>query len=244
MPKQAIKSTEPTPVVSGSNAKNTKPSAQSAQPNQSKSKGAKQAQPQAESTKSKVNQKKVKEVKAESKAEVETKNEVPATEQISSAQVSSSTESSEFKFPQQLELFLKELKMVKDSLGALSSSAKKLDAAYNADIKRAKKTKQKRTKPHVATGFAKEQVVPKELAKFIGVAEGSSLTGPQITKKVWEQLKARNLTYANDKRIFRTDKVVSKIFNVPESVNTSTNHKDKAGFNFCNLQTFIANALK
>ena len=105
------------------------------------------------------------------------------------------------------------------------------------------KHKQKRNGPHAPTGFAKPQPVPDKLAKFIGVKSGTELTGPTITSKVWTQLKERGLTYEKDRRVFRTDKEVSELFNVPSSVNKSQDHRDKKGFNFCNLQTYIANAL-
>jgi len=69
------------------------------------------------------------------------------------------------------------------------------------------------------------------------------MSGPQITSKVWGQLKERELTYTEDKRVFRTNDEISKIFGVPKSVNKSTTHNDPNGFNFCNLQRYIAHAL-
>jgi chromatin remodeling complex protein RSC6 len=70
------------------------------------------------------------------------------------------------------------------------------------------------------------------------------MSGPEITKQVWKQMKERGLTYENDKRVFRTNAEVSKLFNVPESVNNSTTYNDlENGFNFCNLQKYIAHAI-
>jgi len=60
---------------------------------------------------------------------------------------------------------------------------------------------------------------------------------------VWDQLKQRELFYEKDKRVFRTNKEVSELFGVNKSVNNSTDHRDKEGFNFCNLQSYIKNAL-
>ena len=92
------------------------------------------------------------------------------------------------------------------------------------------------------TGFAKLQKIPSKLAKFINVKTGEELTGPEITSKVWEQLKLRDLTYEKDKRVFRTNTETSDVFDIPKSVNSSTNHSDEKGFNFCNLQRYIKNA--
>lgn len=151
---------------------------------------------------------------------------------------------SELKFASQYVLIHGEVNAMRKQIGNLSVTLRKLESAYNADIKKVRKTKQKRNAPHKATGFAKPKAVPEKLAKFIGVNPGTELTGPQVTKKVWSQLKEKGLTYENDKRVFRTNAEVSELFNVPKSVNKSVDHKDKAGFNFCNLQKFIANALR
>lgn len=137
-----------------------------------------------------------------------------------------------------------ELKDIKDKQSGLTLTLRKLESAHRAEIKSVRKHKQKRNGQHKPTGFAKPQVVPEKLAKFIGVKGGSELTGPEITSAVWKQLKSRNLTYENDKRVFRTNKEVSALFNVPSTVNGSIDHRDENGFNFCNLQTYIAHALK
>ena len=148
------------------------------------------------------------------------------------------------KFREQHETISEEVKKLKASLVSLTSSLHKLETAYNADIKKVRKIKSKRTTPHKPTGFIKPKPVPEKLAKFIGVEVGAELTRPEVTKRVWSQLIDRGLTNENDKRIFKTNTEVSKVFNIPDSVNKSTHHRDKDGFNFCNLQKFIANAMK
>jgi len=52
------------------------------------------------------------------------------------------------------------------------------------------------------------------------------------------------LKYANDKRVFRANQEVCDVFGVDMSVNNSTNYRDKNGFNFCNIQKFLSNALQ
>jgi chromatin remodeling complex protein RSC6 len=150
----------------------------------------------------------------------------------------------ESKFASIFQTVQTELKELKDRCSSLTLTLRKLEGAHRQDIKKVRKHKQKRNGQHKPTGFAKPQLVPDKLAKFICVKSGSELTGPEITSAVWKQLKSRNLTYEKDKRVFRTNKEVSALFNVPATVNTSVDHRDEHGFNFCNLQTYIAHALK
>jgi hypothetical protein len=109
--------------------------------------------------------------------------------------------------------------------------------------------KKKSRKIHKSTGFTKLKPVYGKFAKFIGVKNGTELSGPETTKKVWEQFKLRGLTFQGDgnhhkdERILRVDDEVSKLLNVPMTVNNSTNHRDANGLNFSNLQRYINNAM-
>lgn len=150
----------------------------------------------------------------------------------------------DLKFQKQLNTLKEKLKALKTDVSAVNGALKELEGAYKHDTKKLAKRKTKKTGDHKPTGFAKKQPVPTKLARFIGVEPETELSGPEITKKVWEQLRERNLFYKDDKRVFRTDKVVSDVFGVKKSVNNSTDHKDPEGFNFCNLQKFISQALK
>jgi hypothetical protein len=153
------------------------------------------------------------------------------------------------KFKTQYLEALEQMKTLREAFQTVNLTIKKLESAYKHDIKKVRKHKQKRNGPHTPTGFAKEQPVPEKLAKFIKVKAGTLMNGPRITSAVWKQLTARGLTYSGDndhkgdKRIFRTNPEVTELFGVPASVNKSTSHTDKNGFNFCNLQKFIANAM-
>lgn len=150
---------------------------------------------------------------------------------------------SEFRFLKKLLSVQNEVKTMKDSLSNLALTLKKLESVYNSDIKKIKKSRPKRNSRPEPTGFNKPKEIPEKLAKFIGVETGTQLSGPQITKRIWKVLEDKGLLYSEDKRIFRTNSEISKLFGIPNSVNESTYHKDKNGFNFCNLQKYIANAL-
>jgi len=168
----------------------------------------------------------------------------PVQEPVQETVQTDAQNDSESKFDTLFRAIQTELKDIKDRQSGLTLTLRKLESAHRAEIKSVRKHKQKRNGQHKPTGFAKPQVVPEKLAKFIGIKGGSELTGPEITSAVWKQLKARNLTYEADKRVFRTNKEVSALFNVPATVNSSIDHRDENGFNFCNLQTYIAHALK
>ena len=195
--------------------------------------------------------KEVKEVKEVKKQRGEKKEKIEKVESEkiqTDASVKSEEEISEqvdvsMRFDKQHDALLTSLTELKNKVREFSFSMKKLEIAYKHDVKKASKQKKKRKLTSKATGFIKKSQVPERLAKFLHIEEGTELSGPEITKMVWAELKARNLQYDGDKRIFRTDKEVSKVFNVPDSVNQSTNHKDKGGFNFCNIQKYISYAL-
>lgn len=188
------------------------------------------------------------ESKAESKAEPKVEQKVEEqieqhNEVMDTVQNVSHVVTDELKFTSQLASAQEEISKVREQLKLLTVNLKKLESAYSSDMKKAQKTSKKvsRTKK---TGFAKPKLVPDKLAKFIGVNLGTELSGPEVTKKVWAQLREKGLMYEKDKRVFRTNAEVSDVFNVPKSVNKSVNHEDSEGFNFRNLQKYIANAYK
>jgi hypothetical protein len=151
-------------------------------------------------------------------------------------------ETGQYKFEKQLISIRLEMEEVRNKLRLLSNSFKGLESAYNYDVKKVAKSTRKRTKGK-KTGFAKPKLVPDALAELIEVEQGTELTGPEVTRKVWDQLAKRGLISKDDGKLFRTDKTVSKVFNVPTSVNKINDSKDKVnGFNFYNLQKYVKNA--
>lgn len=155
----------------------------------------------------------------------------------------SGSESNEMKFTSRLADFQSLLSETRGKFNELNGFLKKLESSYKQDVKRVSNKKQRRTPPANPTGFIKQTAVPARLASFIGVEAGTALSGPEITSKVWDQMKARNLVYANDKRVLRTNEEVTALFGVPASVNESTSFNDENGFNFCNIQKYIARVL-
>ena len=131
---------------------------------------------------------------------------------------------------------------VRSDMKKLRNDMKKLKSAYDYDVKKISKLKKRRAnvKP---CGFMKDRVVPKALAKYIGVEEGVELPGKLINSKVWETIRERGLQYKKDKRVLRTDAETRKLFGLKKSVDKSTVYDDKEGFNIITLQTYLAKVL-
>lgn len=87
--------------------------------------------------------------------------------------------------------------------------------------------------------FPKSKNIYGKFAKLIGVPEGTALSGPARTKKLYEILQKKNLQYSKDRRIFRVDDEISDIFDIPLSVNDSIRCDDNNGFNFAKMQFYI-----
>ena len=131
-------------------------------------------------------------------------------------------------------------KVLKD----LKLNIKKLESSYQHDINKAVKVKKRKAGPNKPTGFVKELELVKELADLINVPEGTKISMPTYTKKFYEMLKREHLYYENDGRVLRANDQIKKVFNLPDSVNDSTDYKDKNGFNFYTLQKHIASVNK
>lgn len=188
----------------------------------------------------KVDTKKTNENK-DSKVNKKGDKNVPVSTKETATKENTEEDKSKSRFETQLALIRSEVKNVRETLHTLNSSLKSLESVYNQSIKHATKAarKQKREK---RSGFITTKPVPEKLADFIGVAPGTEMARPDVAKQVWQKLRERNLIDKDDGRVFRTDKVVSEVFGVPASVNKIKSHKDKKGFNFYNLQTYVKNA--
>jgi len=150
----------------------------------------------------------------------------------------------ELRFGSQCVALKKEVGIMSDKLKDMKSFLKKLESAYKHDVKKVAKTKRKRKGNTKPTGFIKTTPVPAKLAKFLDIESGTELSGPEVTSLVWKALEAKGLQYKNDRRVFRTNTEVTDVFGVDNSVNKSTTHNDKKGFNFCNIQKYISTALQ
>jgi hypothetical protein len=200
-----------------------------------------------EEKKQEVKKEEKKEVKKEDK---QTKQQEQEQKQQEVKQEQQNQQENNDKFEEKLKAVQDEFAKLKEVVKSVNDSLKKMQTLHSIELNKLKKKKFRVNSDRQPTGFAKKRVVTGKLADFLGVESGSELSGPEITKKVWEELKNRDLNYKGDekngikadKRVLRVDKEVSELFKVPLSVNKSTNCKDVNGFNFGNLQKYIKNA--
>lgn len=119
-----------------------------------------------------------------------------------------------------------------------------LRTSYMSDINLALKQKRIRLSTSSKTGFVKPRRLSDELCSLIGEPKGTEMSIPDYTKRFYEVLRTRNLFYENDKRVFRADAQLLKLFQLPSSVNDSTDFQDKNGFNFSTLQSILSKTIR
>lgn len=91
-----------------------------------------------------------------------------------------------------------------------------------------------------SNGFAALRPISSRLASWLNVDHPLQLTGPQLTRLVWDTLKQKKLVYQKDIRVFRTDQETAELFGLNmEVVNNSTSYLDEDGFNFRNFKRHI-----
>ena len=154
----------------------------------------------------------------------------------------SDAETSGSKFMVTLEIIKKSLSDNVKELRETRNNLKKLETLYNHDVVKATKNnnKKKKARDLKPTGFGKLRAVPDKLAELVGIEKGTIMSRPEFTKKFYKLLDDRKLYYEGDRRVLRVDNEISRVLNISMDVNKSTNYKDDNGFNFYNVQKFIA----
>jgi hypothetical protein len=148
------------------------------------------------------------------------------------------------KFTKSLEELTEKVNIHTQFLKDLKNELKKLEINYNQDINKVHKSKRKREPGTVPLGFVSEKLLSDGMAKLIHVEKGTKMSMPEYTKKFNSELRSRGLLYEKDKRVFRTDAEIRKVFGFEESINKSTDYKDKQGFNFATLQGHLSRLMK
>ena len=129
-------------------------------------------------------------------------------------------------------------------LRELEGKLKSIQKQYNQDMMTVYKSKNKRNGERKKTGFVLKVLLPDGMAKLVGVKVGTYMSLPEYTKLFYKVLETRNLRYEQNKKVFRADDEMMKVFNLPASVNQSTDPNDKNGFNFVTLQRIFSQACK
>jgi len=91
------------------------------------------------------------------------------------------------------------------------------------------------------TGFTTNEIVPPSLCELVNIDYGTKMPRTELTRKIYDVIKERKLYFNQDKRVLRADDQIKKIFKLSENVNESKSYNDKDGFNFYNIQKYIAN---
>lgn len=114
------------------------------------------------------------------------------------------------------------------------------------DLRIVKKRIQVKGKPdkRKMKGFTKLEDIPEDVCNLLGISYPSEITRNELANKLRDLLKKRKLIYQEDKRIYRVDEEISKIFNIDMSVNEIIDSKDKSGFNMYNIHRYLANKIK
>lgn len=115
----------------------------------------------------------------------------------------------------------------------------KLKKQYQTDMKTAKIKKSTKPIKKPTSGITMVQRVPVKLCNLLNLDTDTNLSRIELTKKLYVLLEDRNLYSPDDKRVFRADDDFKLAFGLPDSVNESTDPKDKTGFNFYTLQSHI-----
>ena len=105
-------------------------------------------------------------------------------------------------------------------------------------------TKTTKNTTRSATGIMEKKKVPEKIVSYLGLDENVDMVRNKIVSKFYSKFKEDGLCYEKDKRVFRVNSELMELFNLPQSVNYSTNVQDKNGFNFFNLPTYIASVYK
>ena len=153
--------------------------------------------------------------------------------------------SKDLKFQKEFILLQDQINDFTDKLKNLKTLMKKMESSYVSDLNKVHKMKKlSNSAKKKDSGFVSKRSIPKELSTFIGEKENTQMTLPEYTKKFCSELKKRNLIYEKDKRVYRVDKILKKIFGFTDEVNNSTSSKDKEGFNFSTLQKNLNKAFE
>lgn len=153
----------------------------------------------------------------------------------------------EIKYPTEIKDIVNDYNVMNELMKKLRPKIMSLRQHYLHDVTKIEKTKRiKKANRSGNGGFKGKHVLPEDLAEFLdyGTDEKIELTIPELTKRFWEIVRKKGLVYEKDGRIFRPNEELKKIFNLPDSVDTSTNFNDRSGFNFTTLQRYFSQKLK
>ena len=182
------------------------------------------------------------ESKVETKVELKAATPVAPTDNVNMTNVpTEQVTESQSKFSLESASIQEQCLALKQLYNNIVKSLKALENEHARVLKSTEK-RNKKKKEHKETGFENPKYVCGELAKFLGVPDKTAIKGPSLTSMIWDKFSSLGLTYEKDNRCLRVNEKISKMLNVPMSVNDSTTNTDPNGFNFKTLQSVIKNS--
>jgi chromatin remodeling complex protein RSC6 len=137
-----------------------------------------------------------------------------------------------------------ELSAIQERLSVLRSNLKKHYKLTSKQLQKMNKGKRQNTNPRTPTGFGKPCFVPSSLRTLLMLKEDECVTRPTVTQKLYSYIKENLLFDKDDKRLLRVNDNLSNALQLSaqevKSINTSMSIKDKQGFNFYNIQRYVA----
>lgn len=90
------------------------------------------------------------------------------------------------------------------------------------------------------TGLFGEEVIPDDLAEWLGEEQGTKKTRVQVVSQIIKTLKENDRYYTSDKRVLRADDELIKILKLPKSVNKQTDPKHPQSLSIYTVHKFLA----
>lgn len=133
------------------------------------------------------------------------------------------------------------LTSVSSELKILRNDIKKLTKIRNQEIKKITKIKNN-NKNKYKTGFMKAKKIPDKLAKYLNLDKDTTMVRNDLVKIMYNKIRSEGMINNDDKRIFRPDDELIKIFGLNKEIVLNTNDpKNKECFSFFTLQKHLAN---
>jgi chromatin remodeling complex protein RSC6 len=141
------------------------------------------------------------------------------------------TEETQCSLTVKLNALVQNLTSVQNVIKEAQVTVKALTKEVNALLKQKSRSSQKKNRaPRAPSGFAKQTIVSDEMYDFLGVERGTMISRTDVTRKINEYIKSKNLQDPQDKRIILPDASLQKIL--------ASTPEDK--LTYFNLQTFLS----
>ena len=121
---------------------------------------------------------------------------------------------------------------------------RKMNTAHKSDLSKASRKKKKGGNGGGGGFIKQKKQIGGKLAAFFGVDDGTELTSPEIVVKFWEVMRSKNLIDKKDGRMFKVNKEIMDVFNLPDAAKKAKTGTDHSGFNLLTYQKHIYYALK